>query len=101
MKRAIAVLLPALLLVGCAAQSAEGAYLSTLRASIPALREVPDADLIDLGKNLCELLDAGGYYDGMAEFIEQAESSGLNADNTGDIARAAITAYCPEYSDAS
>ena len=98
MRRALVVLLPVLLLAGCAS-SPDATYLSSVRQGIPALVEVPDKDLTHLGHQLCDALDTRGFDDGMAMFITESAKAGLNADNVRNISRAAVTAYCPEFSD--
>jgi hypothetical protein len=99
MKRALVVLVSVLLLTGCAAPTADSAYLSTVRESIPALADVPDEDLTGLGAKVCDLFDTGGFTDGLTEFIARAKDYGFTAKEAGGIAGAATAAYCPEYSD--
>lgn len=96
MKRAIVVLLPVLLLAGCSAPSADDAYLSTVRESIPAFEDAPDDELIELGKGICDLFDDYGFDAGFDEFVSE---SGESSDSAGAVAGAAVGAYCPEYAD--
>lgn len=100
MSRALALLLPVLLLTGCAPPSAEAVYLSMVKDStLMQLKEVPDDDDIkEMGRDFCAYLEAEGFEDGMAYFIANFQALGLTADKAGDIGRAAIGAYCPEYS---
>jgi hypothetical protein len=99
MKRALAVLVPVLLLTGCAAPTPDDAYLSTVRESIAAVASSPDEDLIRLGNQVCDLFDAGGFTDGMIELIRLAKENGMTAAEAGKLAGAATGAYCPEYAD--
>ena len=98
MKRAVAVLLSVLLLTGCA-PSADGAYLSTVRENVPALADAADAELTEVGQQVCDMLDDRGFEDGMVEFIRIAKESGLDASEAGTLAGAASAAYCPEHAD--
>jgi len=99
MSRALALLLPVLLLTGCAPPSAEAVYLSIVNDSTLQLKEVPDDDDIkEMGRDFCAYLNAEGFEDGMSDFIDNLQALGLTADKAGDIGRAAIAAYCPAYS---
>lgn len=99
MNRAIAVLLPVLLLAGCTAPDAEDAYLSTVRENIPGLEEVADADLTELAQNVCDTFDDRGFAEGMPLLVEQVTQAGFTAEDAGVIAGSAVGAYCPEYSE--
>jgi hypothetical protein len=99
MKRLIAVLLPVLLLTGCAAPSAEDAYVSLVREGVPALAEAGTAELTKVGHQVCDILKDRGFTDGMVEFIRIAKESGLTAAEAGRVAGAASVAYCDEYAD--
>jgi hypothetical protein len=98
MKRAVALLLPVLLLTGCAG-TADSAYLSTVRENVPALAEAADDELTRVGQQVCGMFDDRGFEDGMVEFIRVAKESGLSASEAGTVAGAASAAYCPEHAD--
>lgn len=99
MKRAVAVLLPALLLTGCAPATVDSAYVSTVRESVPALAELPDEELTKIGHQVCGMLDDRGFEDGMVEFIRVAKTVGMTAGEAGSVAGAASAAYCTEHAD--
>jgi hypothetical protein len=98
MKRAVALLLPALLLVGCA-PTTDDAYLSTVRENVPALAEAADEELTKVGHQVCGMFEDRGFEDGMVEFIRVAKESGLSASEAGAVAGAASAAYCPDHAD--
>lgn len=92
-------MLIALALTGCSEQSSDSAYLSSLRASEPALAEVPDDDLIAVGQGACDLFDEQGFDAGLSSLIDRSAGAGISSSGAGQIAGAATAAYCPEYSD--
>jgi hypothetical protein len=98
MRRAIAVLLPVLLLTGCAPTTPDAAYLASVRESIPALQGVADDELTSLGHSVCDLFDAKSFDAGMVSVIVQMKKIGLTAKDAGAIAGAATGAYCQKYS---
>lgn len=93
---AVALLLA---LSGCAAETPDSAYLSTLRESVPALSDVPDDELTGLGHQVCEMFDQQGFGTAMPKFIKQADGAGISSSGAGLIAGSAVGAYCPEYSN--
>ena len=99
MKRALAVLVPVLLLAGCSAAPADNAYLSTVRESVPALADLPDDELEDIGQQVCGILDDRGFDAGMVEFVRIAKEVGLSASDAGKVAGAASGTYCPEHAN--
>jgi hypothetical protein len=98
MKRVLAVLLPVLLLTGCAAPSVDDAYVAAVR-EVPALADAGVADLTKLGRQVCDILEDRGFGDGLTEFIRIAKETGMTAAEAGRVAGAASVAYCDEYAD--
>jgi hypothetical protein len=98
MKRVLAVLLPVLLLTGCAAPSVDDAYVAVVR-EVPALADAGAADLTKLGRQVCDILEDRGFEAGLTEFIRIAKETGMTAAEAGRVAGAASVAYCDEYAD--
>jgi hypothetical protein len=100
MKRAMAVLVPVLLLLtGCAAPSVDDAYVSVVREGVPALADAGAAELTKLGHQVCDILEDRGFEAGLTEFIRIAKETGITAAEAGHVAGAASVAYCDEYAD--
>ena len=74
--------------------SVDDAFMSTVRESIPGLRDAPDADVIALGHKVCDFFDEYGIEKGFPELIKN-----MGGDEAASISGPAVGAYCPEYSD--
>ncbi|MFF0512439.1 DUF732 domain-containing protein [Streptomyces sp. NPDC004250] len=75
--------------------TAEAAFLATTRAKIPALKDVPDEQIIDLGRSSCTAIDAGNSPAAVAAQAEKGLQIG--AENSGYIVGAAVSQFCPEH----
>lgn len=102
MKRTAIVVVAALLLAltGCGSPSPDQAFVDTIRESVqaPVVADATDADIIDLGTNVCETFENVGFNEGLPLFIQKAKGYGLTAKDAGAISGAAVGAYCPEFS---
>lgn len=76
----------------------EDLYLITvrdgLRASYPDIDTISDAELIDLGKQTCDLLN-GGF--SLEEIMIEVLAGDTDAEFAGAIMGAGIAAFCPEH----
>lgn len=94
------LLLLLIVLTGCSgAADTDASYVAEVRKGIPALEEVPEADLTELGKNFCEAFKRDGVDEGLDTAIESGNRNGLSLSDVSTLVRAAIPAYCPEFSD--
>lgn len=94
-----ALVVVVLALTGCASQTPDEAYLSTVRGEVPALNDVADSELTGLGKSVCDLFEQQGFTVGMPSFVKSASDAGISAEGAGLIAGAATGTYCPEFSE--
>ncbi|MFK0062631.1 DUF732 domain-containing protein [Streptomyces werraensis] len=74
---------------------AETAFLLTTRAKIPALEDVPDEQILDLGHSSCTAIDAGNSPTAVAAEVEKGLQIG--AENSAYIVGAAVSQFCPEH----
>lgn len=77
-------------------------YLAALHAQDNLiLRSAPDADLVVLGRKVCEVLDSGVSVETLAtNLVSGLQSRGADAETyraAGAIVGAAIPAYCPSH----
>lgn len=75
--------------------SAENAFLITTRAKIPALKKVPDDQILDLGHSSCDAIDAGNSPAAVAAKAE--EGLQIGDANSGYIVGAAVAQFCPKH----
>ncbi|MBB3675822.1 DUF732 domain-containing protein [Modestobacter versicolor] len=75
------------------ATNADDSFLSTISVH-PNFSSVPDAQLIEAGHAICDLLDTGAD---IAAVGAAAGGSGLTSDELVVLAVSAVGAYCPEY----
>ena len=73
----------------------ERAFLLTTRAKIPALKQVPDEQILDLGHSSCTAIDAGNSPTAVAARAE--EGLQIGAENSAYIVGAAVSQFCPEH----
>ncbi|MFJ3021473.1 DUF732 domain-containing protein [Streptomyces tendae] len=75
----------------------ETAFLLTTRNKIPALKKVPDKQILDLGHSSCDAIDAGNSPAAVAARAE--EGLQIGAENSAYIVGAAVSQFCPEHED--
>lgn len=96
---ALCATLIALAVSGCStsAGNPDEAYLSAVRETAPELAGTPedDAELIRLGKQMCDLFDQYGY----ETAYERVVTGATNPTQASVVAGAAVGAYCPEFSE--
>ena len=71
-------------------------YLDLVRDEYSELDSVPDRLLLDLAKNTCDLLDAGGTTD---DLFNATQGTGIETEMAGFVTGSAIGIFCPEYAD--
>ncbi|MFB7776910.1 DUF732 domain-containing protein [Streptomyces bauhiniae] len=75
----------------------ETAYLTAVRAKVPALERLSDKQLIDFGHTSCDAIDAGNSPAAVAERTESGMKIG--AQNSGYLVGSAVSQFCPEHKD--
>lgn len=75
--------------------NAENAFLIASRGKVPALKKVPDKDLLALGHNSCDAIDAGNTP--LAVAMKAEEGLQIGEANSGYIIGAAVAQLCPEH----
>ncbi|MFF6829630.1 DUF732 domain-containing protein [Streptomyces longwoodensis] len=75
----------------------ETAFLLTTRTKIPALKKVPDDQLLDLGHSACTAIDAGNSPTAVALQTEKGLQIGV--DKSAYIVGAAVSQFCPQHKD--
>lgn len=73
----------------------ELAFLATTRAKVPALKKIPDDQLITFGKTSCTAIDAGNTPAAVATEAEKGLQIGV--ENSGYLVGAAVSSFCPEH----
>lgn len=87
-------------LTGCSgAPDADETFVAEVRKAIPVLEEVPADDITEVGKTFCDAFKRDGLDEGMVNVVESGNRNGLSLSDTSILVRAAIPAYCPEFSD--
>jgi len=75
--------------------SNEAAFVQVVGREIP---DVPDADLIDAGKGICDFLDSvGGTQEDLITAVSSAIDQGFTQDQAAALVGGAVYAFCPEY----
>lgn len=77
--------------------TAETAFLIVSRGKVPALKKIPDKDLLALGHNSCDAIDAGNTP--LAVAMKAEEGLQIGEANSGYIVGAAVAQLCPEHKD--
>ncbi|MEU5624271.1 DUF732 domain-containing protein [Streptomyces tendae] len=75
----------------------ETAFLLATRNKLPALKKVPDKQILDLGHSSCDAIDAGNSPVAVAARAE--EGLQIGAENSAYIVGAAVSQFCPEHED--
>ncbi|MEW2130647.1 DUF732 domain-containing protein [Streptomyces sp. NPDC005435] len=83
---------------GPTAHSAEEiAYLTVVRAKVPALKRLPDKELIAFAHASCDAIDAGNSPSDVAVTAESGLHIGVA--NSGYLIGSAVSQFCPEHMD--